>query len=248
MKPIHFLACAAAVIAVAGCNSQEGDAATNAPVNIEPIAPPQGGDWTKMVSQTPEGGFVMGNPNAPIKLVEYSSMTCPHCATFDQTATDPLVNNYVKTGQVSWEVRNYVRDAFDLTASLIARCNGANSYFPLTHALFADQDNWVAKVQQAPPAQLEQVQSLPPSRQFLELARIAGFQDWAAMRGLPQAKSTQCLTDENAVNQLVQMTSDAMAQFPDLPGTPSFVINGELQQQTTRWQDVEPKLRAALGS
>ena len=209
MKPSHFLACAMAVVAIAGCNSKQGDAATNAPVNVKPVAAPANGDWTTIVTATPEGGFLMGNPNAKVRLVEYGSMTCPHCAVFEEAGAGPLVNNYVKTGQVSWEFRNYVRDAFDLTASLIARCNGEKSFFPMTRALYADQENWIAKIQATPPQQLEGLQNLPPNQQFLEMAKLAGFQQWAAARGLPVAKSTQCLTDENAVNQLVQMSSDA---------------------------------------
>ena len=246
MKPSFFIACALAVVAVTGCNSQEGDAATNAPVKITPIAAPQGGDWTEIVTETPQGTFLMGNPEAKVKLVEYGSMTCPHCREFDEAGAGALMNNYVKTGQVSYEFRNYVRDAFDLTATLIARCNGANSFFPLTRALFEAQPDWIAKIQAAPPAQLEQLQNLPPNRQFLEMAKIAGFQDWAAMRGVPAAKSTQCLTDENSVNQLVQMTSEATVQYPNFAGTPSFVINGELAERTATWEALEPKLKAAL--
>lgn len=247
MKPSYFLACAAALVAIAGCNSKQGDAATNAPLDIKPVAPPQGGDWSQVITQTPEGGFVMGNPDAKVKLIEFASMTCPHCREFDEKGFQPLVDNYVKTGNVSIEMRNYVRDAFDLTATLIARCNGSNSFFALTNALFKDQPNWVAKVQEVPPAQLEALQGLPPNRQFLELAKLAGFQQWAAMRGVPEAKSTQCLSDENAVNQLVQMTSDATTQFPDFRGTPSFVINGKLLEDTASWEALEPQLRTALG-
>ena len=61
------------------------------------------------------------------------------------------------------------------------------------------------------------------------------------------AKSTQCLSDENAVNQLVQMTSEATNEFPNFPGTPTFVINGTLQDKTASWEALEPKLQAALG-
>jgi protein-disulfide isomerase len=247
MKPSHFLACAVAVVAIAGCNSKQGDAATNTPLNITPVAAPKGGDWTEMVAATPEGGFRMGNPDAKVKLVEFGSMTCPHCKAFDDEGVDHLVNTYVKSGQVSWEFRNYVRDAFDLAASLVARCNGEKSFFPMTRALYKDQQTWVGKIQAAPQAQLEALQNLPPNRQFLEVSKIAGFQDFAAMRGIPAAKSAQCLSNENSVNQLVQMTSDATSQFPEFQGTPSFIINGELQKSTATWEALEPKLRAALG-
>ena len=246
MKPSYFLVCAAAVVAIAGCNSQQTDAATNTPLNIEPVAAPQGGDWTQIVRRTPEGGFLMGNPNAAVKLIEFGSMTCPHCAEFDETGAQPLINNYVKTGQVSFEFRNYVRDGFDLAATLVARCNGEKGFFPLTRAMFEDQSNWLNRIQATPQPQLEALQGLPPNRQFLELAKVAGFQQWAAMRGVPEAKSTQCLTDENSVNQLVQMTSEATSQYPDFSGTPSFVINGQLLERTATWKDLEPKLRTAL--
>lgn len=247
MKSTNFLACAVAVVAIAGCNSKSGDAATDAPVKLEQVAPPKGGNWSQVVNPTPQGGFMMGNPNAKVKLVEYGSMTCPHCREFDEKGVQPLISNYVKSGQVSWEFRNYVRDAFDLTASLIARCNGAKGFFPLARALYKDQPNWVSKIQAAPEAQLRELQNLPPNRQFLEMAKIAGFQQWAAMRGVPAAKSSQCLADQNAVNQLVQMTSDATTEHPDFPGTPTFVINGTLAQKTATWKDLEPALRKALG-
>lgn len=248
MKPIHFLASAFALAAIAGCDSKSGDASTGAPAKLEQVAPPKGGDWTQVVNPTPQGGFVMGNPNATVKLIEYGSMTCSHCRDFDEAGATPLMNTYVKSGQVSWEFRNYVRDGLDLTASLIARCNGAKGFFPLARAMFKDQNDWIAKIQAAPEAQLQQLQSLPPNRQFLEMAKLAGFQQWAAMRGVPLAKSNQCLSDENAVNQLIQMTSDVTTEHPEFQGTPSFVINGKFVEKTATWKDLEPALRKALGS
>ncbi|MFL6751973.1 MAG: thioredoxin domain-containing protein [Sphingomicrobium sp.] len=247
MKPSHFLACAAAVVAIAACNSKQGDAATNTPVKLEQVKPPAGGDWTQVVNPTPEGGFVMGNPNAKVKLVEFGSMTCPHCREFDEKGADKLVGTYVKSGQVSWEFRNYVRDALDLTASLVARCNGAKTFFPMTRALYKDQVSWFERVQSAPQQQVEALQSLPPNQQFVETAKLAGFPSWAAARGVPEAKTAQCLADENAVNQLVQMNSDATTNFPDFQGTPGFVINGKLIKDTATWDKLEPALRSALG-
>jgi len=248
MKSTASIACALALIAIAGCNSKQGNAATNdSTVKLDQVKPPAGGDWTEVVNPTQAGGFVMGNPNAKLKLIEYGSMTCPHCKAFDDEGADKLVNNYVKSGQVSWEFRNYVRDPFDLAASLVARCNGAKSFFPLTRALYKDQQNWVSKIQSTPQPQLEALQNMPPSQQFLEVAKIAGFQQWAAMRGVPEAKSTQCLTNENSVNQLVQMNSDATTQFPEFQGTPTFVINGQLVKDTATWDKLEPQLRSALG-
>ena len=247
MKPTTFLACALALTAVAGCNSKQGDAATNAPLNVKAVPPPKGGDWSTVVSATPEGGFLMGNPNAKLKLIEYGSLTCPHCREFDEKGVPPLIANYVKTGLVSWEFRNYVRDAFDLTASLVSRCNGEKGFFPLTRAFYKDQDVWVEKIRTTPQDQIEQLQNLPPNQQFVELAKVADFQNWAAARGVPAAKTNQCLADENSVNKLVQMTSDATTQFPQFPGTPTFILNGTMLEKTATWAELEPQLRSALG-
>ena len=247
MKPPIFLACALAVIAIAGCNSKPGDAKTNAPAKWQQAAPPKGGNWTMVVNATPAGGFMMGNPNARVKLIEYGSLTCPHCKAFDDEGVPTLVNKYVKSGQVSWEFRNYVRDPFDLTASLIARCNGARSFFPLMRALYEHQMGWVGKIQATPQAQLESLQNLPPTQEFVQAAKFAGLQDFAAARGVPVAKSNQCLGNENGINQLVQMTSDATNQFPNFPGTPTFVINGKMVDNTATWALLEPALKKALG-
>ena len=190
---------------------------------------------------------MMGNPNAKEKLVEYGSLTCPHCREFDEKGVPTLIDQYVKSGQVSWEFRNYVRDPFDLTASLIARCNGAKSFFPLMRAFYKDQVAWVTKIQETPQAQLEALQNLPPNQEFVQAAKFAGFPEWAAARGVPAAKSNQCLSNENSINQLVQMTGDATNQFPNFPGTPTFVINGKMAENTATWELLEPQLKKALG-
>jgi protein-disulfide isomerase len=248
MKPTHLLVAAAAIFASVACiaeKSSDSSAAGGAPVAA--VKPPKGGDWTQIVTATPAGGFQMGNPNAAVKLVEYGSMTCPHCREFDETGVGPLIDKYVKTGRVAYEFRNYVRDSFDVAGSLIARCNGAKSFFPLTRAMYKDQPNWVGKLQAVPPAQQQALMTLGPDRQFLEAAKLAGFQQWAAQRGVPTAKSSQCLTNEAEINRLVQMNSDTTSQYPDFAGTPSFVINGKMLEKTATWELLEPQLRKAVG-
>ena len=245
MKKGYLIGALAATLASASCNAQNGRGDTPAQPQSElPEVPaPADGNWSKIVSQTPEGGFVMGNPRAP-RLVEIGSLTCDECKEFDETGVTPLINKYVKTGRVSYEFRNYVRDALDLTAALIVRCNGAKTFFSLEHALYEDQEKWIAKIQQTPP---EQLQNLPPELQFIGLAKAAGLQEWAAMRGVPRAKSTQCLKDQNSVNQLVQMAIDLNSQYPEFKGTPSFVLDGKFLKDIHTWKDLEPKLMQSLG-
>ena len=242
----------AAAFAVTACSAENGGnsaAVSNAPIKAVPA--PNGGDWTTMVATTPAGGFVMGNPAAKVKLVEFGSMTCPHCREFDEAAMTPLTDKYVKSGQVSFEFRNYVRDSADLAASVVARCGGTSSFFGLTRQLYAEQSEWFGKIQNSDPAQLQALSALPPNQQLAEVARLAGFPQWAAMRGLPAAKLNACLADPNAPTQLVQMQSDAMTQYPDIPGTPSFLINEKLvdiKPGASVWSQVEGAINAALGS
>ena len=247
MKPAYVMLAAVAVLSSAACDAKKGNEAANTSAPIKAVAPPKGGDWTKMVSRTPEGGYVMGNPNADVKLIEFGSMTCPHCAEFEEQGTEKIVNDYVKTGRVSFEFRNFVRDPYDLTASLIARCAGPERFFPLTHALYADQKDWIAKLQAIPPEQTQALQSMGPDQQFVKIAEWAGLQQWGAQHGVPSSKSSACLVNQQEINQLVQMNGDATTQFPQFQGTPTFVINGKMLEQTATWDKLEPQLRDALG-
>jgi len=246
---IRFALAGAAFVALGACNADKattnGTATTG--VAATPVAATNNGDWSSVVSQTPEGGYVIGNPNAKVKLIEFGSMTCHFCADFEEQGGKPLVDNYVKKGLVSWEFRNFVRDPYDLTASLIARCGGTASFFGLTRAFYASQKEWMAKIQTADPAQLEALQGQGPQAQFKALADIAGFPAFAAMRGVPKAKTEACLADPAAASQLVQMNSDAVSTF-NIQGTPGFVINGETVTDASTWKLLEPKLKAALAS
>src|SRR5258708_20259672 len=101
MKPSLFLASAVAVVTIAGCNSKSGDAKSNAPAKFEQVRPPKGGDWTMVVNSTPDGGFMMGNPTAKVKLLEIGSLTCPHCKAFDDEGVPTLISKYVKSGHLN---------------------------------------------------------------------------------------------------------------------------------------------------
>ena len=102
--------------------------------------------WLSAEGETPS------RPAAPVKLVEYASYTCPHCAAFAKEAFAPLRDGYVKKGTVSFEVRNYVRDPIDVTAALATRCNGTEPYFQMTEQVLASQAGMFEKVQKITPA------------------------------------------------------------------------------------------------
>ena len=183
IKAVTYLASAMALV-LAGCHSNQGNSGTSTEnVKYTNLTPPKGGDWTNVINDTPDGGVMMGNPNAKVHLIEIGSLTCPHCREFEETAVDQLVAKYVKTGEVSYEFRNYIRDMFDLSAVLIAKCNGPEGFFPLSRAFYDDQPNWVGKVVAIPAAQQQSLQSLPENQIELEAAKGAGLLDWAAARG-----------------------------------------------------------------
>ena len=247
MKARILLAGAMAVLALAGCNKNKSQnaTATNQTVTITQANPPPGGTWADVVNAT-TSGFMMGNPNAKVKLVEIGALTCPHCREFDEKGVPTLVEKYVKSGQVSWEFRNYLLHGLDVPAALIVRCNGTQGFFPLSRALYHDQESWIGKISAAPQDRLNQIQNDPSPQQFVELASLAGLQDWAAARGVPQAKTQQCLTDQKKIDQLVQISADVTNQYPDFQGTPSFIINGNMLKDTASWDKLQPQLDAAL--
>src|SRR5690242_15848385 len=72
-------------------------------------------DWSRSVVETQNGDFRMGNPNAKVNLVEYGSLACSHCRAFEQTAYEPLVRSYVRTGSVTYEFRSVLLNAPDIT-------------------------------------------------------------------------------------------------------------------------------------
>ena len=243
---ISILFLASAALLATACNAEKGASnTTGAELASKPVPAPNNGDWSTIVSKSPEGGFIMGNPNAKVKLVEFGSLTCPHCAEFEEKGGQALVDNYVKKGLVSWEFRNYVRDPFDMTATLLARCGGEASFFGLTRNLFADQRTWVGKIQAADPAKVQELQSMPPAQQFSTIADLGGLKQYAAMRGVPRAKGEQCLANETEINKLVQMNTDAGTTY-NIPGTPAFLINGALIEQTATWDKLEPAIKDAL--
>lgn len=249
MKFRTLTTCAMAAVALAACNKNKTEGTTptaNESVTITQANPPPGGTWSDVVNAT-SAGFMVGNPNAKVKLVEIGSLSCPHCKAFDDEGVPTLLSKYVKSGDVSWEFRPYViHGPIDMAANLIVRCNGLKTFFPLTQALYKDQSVWMGKVEAAPQDKLQQIQNLPTNQVFVQMANFLGLQDWAAARGLPQAKSNQCLSDQKMIDREVQLTADVATQYPDFQGTPSFIINGTMLKDTASWDKLQPQLDAAL--
>ena len=248
MKVQISTAALALALLLGGCGGSEesnlsATANTSAPPQLEQIPAPNGGDWTQTVTQTPEGGYLMGNPDAPVKLVEYASLTCPHCAAFSAEATTPLRDTYVRSGRVSWEFRNFVLNAPDMAISIVARCQPPAAFFQTIEQLYAQQTEILGAVDES---ENQRLQGLAPDQLIPPLARAMDLDVFFARRGMPEARFNQCLGNPQGAQQLSDQTSRATTE-QQVSGTPTFFINGE-RQEADRWSNLEPRLRAALGN
>ena len=222
-----------------------GLALTVAPAAAAPArkAAPVQRDWSRTVVMTPEGGFRMGNPAARVKLVEYGSLTCGHCAAFAKEGMAPLLAQ-VRTGKVSYEYRNYILNGLDVAASLVARCGGPNRFFPIADKLYATQPQWMGRLSALTQAQKDQLRALPESQRLGRLADTVGLTQIAAQHGITPARSKACLADQAALDRLDKMVNDASNQ--GVEGTPTFFINGANIGSHT-WATLAPILRESAG-
>ncbi|QDX27292.1 hypothetical protein FPZ54_15625 [Sphingomonas suaedae] len=206
-------------------------------------APAQGParDWRTHVVQAPSGAFLIGNPAAKVKLVEYLSYTCPHCAHFVEESKGPLHDDLVKRGQVRVEFRHAIRDPLDMTAALLARCSGPRGFVGASEALFAAQSTWYQQGAQWWQANAATIESQPPLVRFKALANGSGLAQLMRKRGMTAARINQCFATDTDLDKLTAMTD---AAWKTISGTPSFVVNGKAGGGG-HWHTLEPELRAA---
>jgi protein-disulfide isomerase len=242
---------AALALLLASCGDKKADptaaASTAATTSaaIPAAASPAGSDWTKVFAATPEGGFRIGNPDARVKLVEFASLTCPHCREFHETGMATIRDKYVASGNVSYEYRNFVLNGPDYAASMLARCQGAEAFFGLLGAFYNDQPTWVEPFTKLTPDDNKRLSALPEDKQIAALAEIGQLDAYVRARGIPRAKFDQCLADKAQLAQLAKLRTEASDKYK-LTGTPGFIINEVPQEGVYTWADLEPKLKAAL--
>jgi protein-disulfide isomerase len=218
--------------------------AAKGPEKLQRIAAPAGATWTDTVAETQEG-YLMGNPNAPVKLVEYASITCPHCAEFAETAGQRL-RQYVETGQVSWEYRPFMIFPTDPGIFMLLRCQGAQSFFALSDQLYRDQRDWSARVSTAAEGQQAQLERMAPTQRAAFLTQAAGLDQFFRQRGMPEAQVGQCLANQAELQRLAAI-SDRATREEGVQGTPTFLVNGELAEGADTLPEVEAAIQARLG-
>jgi protein-disulfide isomerase len=244
MKFLTGLAFAGLALSLSACGSKEGDdAAKPSGAPVAAVAPPAGTTWDQTVAATPDGGYVMGNPAAAIKVTEFASYTCSHCRDFS-TESSGQMRALVNTGKVSYEFRNYVRDPLDIAMALLARCGGKDPFFPLSEQFFGNQAAMFEKAQAMGDAAYQAAVSAPPEQRFINLANATGLIDFAKQRGIAEDQARQCLANAGEANKLAKGVQDATAKY-NITGTPTLLLNGQVVENVTTWNAMREKIKEA---
>lgn len=170
------------------------------------------------------GDFSLGSPDAPVKIVEYASYTCPHCANFHAAAFKNLKAEYIDTGKVYFTLREVYFDRYGLWAAMVARCGGEMRYFGIHDMLFEQQKEWAA--------------SDDPTVVVNNLKAIG------LAAGLDQAALDACLNDQAKAESMIKQFEANMAA-DGVKGTPTFFVNGEMYSNMA-WEDFKAIIDAAL--
>lgn len=200
--------------------------------------------WAATVRIGEQGSHILGNPAARVRLAEYVSYTCPHCAHFAAEATRTLRTDYVARGTVSVEVRHVVRDPVDLAMATATNCGAPARFFSRHESMMAQQSAILDRVRALPQATIQQWGTLPLAQRLRRVADDSGITAWMRTRGFTAAQINQCLGDTALSERLIAQSNQAATV--GVQGTPSFTINGTLVPNAYSWTALRPALDAAL--
>ena len=161
----------------------------------------------------PLGDMAIGDEKAPVTIIEYASMTCPHCAQFHATTYLELKKRYIDTGKVRFIFREFPLDQLALAAFLLARCAGPDKYFPMIETLFQLQKEWVIQ---------------KPLGPLLAIAKQAG---------MSEQQFNECLQDKKLIDGIEEVRQTAMKL--NVQSTPSFFVNGKPLRGAGNLEDFE---------
>ncbi len=198
-------------------------------------------DWSSAARPTPSGGYLVGNPAARVKLVEYASYTCSHCARFAVDSKPVLKGTMIRSGSTSLELRHLIRDALDLSAVVVARCAGPAGFARTSDAVFAAQDRWLPQGAGYDAANPAPQGGQPLAARLRALADGSGLAAIGRANGVTDARLTACFSDRAAIDRTIAASE---ARPAAIRSTPTFFMNGR-QVPAADWARLEPLLRAA---
>jgi protein-disulfide isomerase len=167
--------------------------------------------------------LVLGKADAPVTIIEYASMTCPHCANFHKSTYPALKAKYIDTGKVKFIFREFPLDEVAVAASMLARCAGGEKAIALIDVLFASQDKWAVR------------QPLPILQQ---IAKQAGF---------TEKTFDECLKDQKLYNNILAMRERGSKEYK-VESTPTLFVNGKMQKGDITIESLEKVIEPLLKS
>ncbi len=184
--------------------------------------PKRGGD---LMTPSPLGEQAIGQASAPVTIIEYASMTCPHCAHFHETTYPELKKRYIDTGKVRFIFREFPLDSVAATAFMVARCADKDKFFPLIEAMFQQQNTWAV----GPPA-----------------SPLPGLLSIAKQTGMTEEAFNACLKNQTVLDG-IKWTADNGNDL-GVQSTPSFFINGKLYAGALTIEQIEKAVAPFLNS
>ena len=170
----------------------------------------------------PLGDESLGAENAPITMIEYASMTCPHCARFGTEVFPQVKEKYIDTGKVRYIFREFPLDLLAAAAFMLARCADKDKYFPLIDTLFKQQETWAG--------------AADPSKQLLLIGKEAG---------LSESSFKACLANQKLFDGIEWVRARAIEKFK-VNSTPTFFINGEIHRGEMTLDEIEKAIQPYL--
>jgi protein-disulfide isomerase len=171
----------------------------------------------------PLGDVALGPADAKVTIIEYASMTCPHCAAFHQETWPELKKRWVDTGKVRFVLREFPLDPLATAGFMLARCDGENKYYPIVDLLFSQQRAW---------AYAER-----PLDALRQMMKQAGFS---------QEKFDSCLKDQKLYDAVNTVKNRGMDVFK-VNSTPTFFINGQRHPGNLSIDEIEKVIKPILG-
>lgn len=165
---------------------------------------------------------VLGDPDAPLTMIEFSSLTCPHCASFHEQSYKRIVETYVDTGRIKFELRDFPLDQYALRASAMARAIDGKAYFALIDLLFKQQSSWT--------------RSSNPLDSVKKIGRLAG---------IPAQTADAYMTDNALLDAILNGRIAAQNAF-DVNSTPTFVIGEEVIRGNERFETFQDAIEGQL--
>lgn len=218
MSRMYAILAAVAVVAVgAWYFMSNGDSAPG------PVA--GGYEFQETASEFGLSEMTLGNPDAPVTVVEYASYTCPHCARFHEGAYKQLKADFIDTGKINFVYREVFFDRPGIWASMVARCGGGEKFHGITELIYKGQSTWA--------------RAGSPAAIATELGKIG------RLAGLDGDTLDACLQDAEKAESLNKWQTENLAA-DNIDSTPSFVINGK-KYSNMAYSEMKALLEAALG-